>query len=250
MKLLGMIISLSLVVLVVHLREVRSVKFQEVISVVEQRRQELSEHQFIKTIKNESIPLEKRMSFVPYWTFYAMTAADILDSWIRIDNPKTKLEERINAFVEEDNFHYNFFLNDVEKVLGYTLDRFGSYAAVLRHIWGDDSKAVRQLQYSWAACAKKYDDPMVVLATFEAIEAGLKDSFEAAYNYFYKPDSEDEGLKSLKYFGRAHVELEMNHTVTAWFKDGEQPYRPLADYEVSEETLQHSLEVVKEIMDR
>lgn len=68
MKLLGMIISLSLVVLVVHLREVRSVKFQEVISVVEQRRQELSEHQFIKTIKNESIPLEKRMSFVPYWT--------------------------------------------------------------------------------------------------------------------------------------------------------------------------------------
>ena len=43
--------------------------------------------------------------------------------------------------MEEDNFHYNFFLNDVEKVLGYTLDRFGSYAAVLRHIWGDDSKA-------------------------------------------------------------------------------------------------------------
>lgn len=250
MKLLGMIIALSLVVLVVYLREVRSIKFQEVISVLEQRRQEISEHQFIKMMKNESIPLEKRMSFVPYWTFYAMMFADILDSWIRIDNPKTELEERINAFVEEDDFHYNFFLNDVEKVLGYTLDRFGSYAAVLRHIWGDESKAVRQLQYSWIACAKKYDDPMVVLATFEAMEAGLKDFFEAGYKYFYKPDNEDEGLKSLQYLGRAHVELEINHTVTAWFKDGEQPYRPLADYEVSKETLQHSLEVVKEIMDR
>ena len=57
MKLLGMIIALSLVVLVVHLREVRSSKFQEVISVLEQRRQEISEHQFIKMMKNESIPL-------------------------------------------------------------------------------------------------------------------------------------------------------------------------------------------------
>ena len=134
-------------------------------------------------------------------------------------------------------------------VMNYSFNDIGSYSAILRHIWGDDSKAVRQLLYSWAALAKKYDDPMIVLCTFEVIEAGLKDVFENSYASIYKPGQEG-GLKELKYWGQTHVELEMNHTVTSWFKEGEQPFRPLADYEVTEETKTRALEVVKELFER
>ena len=101
------------------------VKFQEVINVIQEKRLELSEHKFFEFLRDESIPERRRMTFVPYWTFYSLTAADILDSWIRIPEPKNDLERRINAFIGEDNFHYNFFLHDVETVLGYSVDKFG-----------------------------------------------------------------------------------------------------------------------------
>ena len=219
-------------------------RFQEVIDVIEEKRMELSHHELFKFLADESIPASKRIQFAPYWTYFALAAADVLDSWIRIPNPQTDLERRVNVFIDEDNFHYNLFLHDVENVLGYTPSRFGSYGAILRHLWGDDSKAVRMLIYAWGSGAKKSKDPMVALASFEAVEAGLKDLFEVTYDKIFKGKN---GYPDLKYFGQAHVELEMNHTVTSWFKEGDEPFRPLANYEISEETKRLSLEVAEDM---
>lgn len=218
--------------------------FKEVIDVIEEKREELSHHELFKYLADESIPSAKRMQFVPYWTYFALAAADVLDSWIRIPNPQTELERRVNVFIDEDNFHYNLFIHDVETVLGYTPSRFGSYGAILRHLWGDDSKAVRMLIYAWGSGVKKSSDPMVALASFEAVEAGLKDIFETTFNKIFKGK---DGFPDLKYFGQAHVDLEVNHTQTSWFKEGENPFRPLANYEITKETKQIALEVVEDM---
>ena len=215
--------------------------FQEVMDVIEEKQVDLSQHDFFKYLADDSIPASKRIQFVPYWSYFALAAADVLDSWIRIPNPQTDLERRVNVFIDEDNFHYNLFLHDVETVLGYTPSRFGSYGAILRHLWGDDSKAVRMLIYAWGSGAKKSKDPMVALATFEAVEAGLKDLFEVTYDKIFNGK---DGYPDLKYFGQTHVELEVNHTVTSWFKEGDEPFRPLANYEISKETKEFCLEVV------
>ena len=159
--------------------------FKEVIDVIEEKRIELSHHELFKYLADESIPARKRIQFAPYWTYFSLGAADVLDSWTRIPNPQTELERRVNVFIDEDNFHYNLFLHDIENVLGYTPSRFGSYGAILRHIWGDDSKAVRMLIYAWGSGAKKSKDPLVALASFEAVEAGLKDFFEVTYKKIF-----------------------------------------------------------------
>lgn len=218
--------------------------FKEVIDVIEEKREELSRHDLFKYVADESIPAVKRMQFVPYWTYFALAAADVLDSWIRIPNPQTELERRVNVFIDEDNFHYNLFIHDVENVLGYTPKRFGSYGAIMRHLWGDDSKAIRMLIFAWASGAKKSEDPMVALATFEAVEAGLKDLFETTFNKVFKGK---DGFPDLKYFGQEHVDLEVNHTQTSWFKEGDNPDRPLANYEISKETKQFALEAVEDM---
>ena len=215
--------------------------FQEVIDVIEERKEELSQHKLFKYMADESIPAKRRMQFVPYWTYFAVSAADLTDAWIRIPDPQTELERRVNVWIDEDNFHYNFFLHDVENVLGYTLDRFGSFGAVLRHLWGDDSKAVRMLIYAWGSGVKKSKDPLVILASFEAMEAGLQHLFEVTYNKISK------GKNDFEYFGQTHVELEAGHTVASWSEDGDQPYRPLAIYEVTEETKKLCLEVVEDL---
>lgn len=224
-----------------------AVKYQEVIDVISARREIISKHPFFAYLADESISPERRLQFMPYWTYYAMGFADILDSWIRIENPKNELEERVNAFANEDNFHYNFFLHDVEKVLGYTLERYGSYEAVVRQLWSDETKTVRQYYYEWASQVKKYDDPIVTLTTFETSEAGLKDIFEVAFTHVHLPE---DGLKELKYFGLEHVALEVNHSVTAWFAGGETPFRPLADIEITEEQRDNCIAVANALMDR
>ena len=222
-------------------------KFSDIISTISEKRDIISEHRFFKMLADPSLPYERRMSFIPYWSYFAMSFADILDSWLYIENPKNELEERVNTFVGEDDFHYNLFLHDVEVVLGYTQERFSSYSAVLRHTWSDETKAVRQLMYTWIACTRKYDDPLITLASFETIEAGLKDIFEVTFSSIYMPE---DGLKDLKYFGLTHVELEVNHTQTAWFREGDSPFRPLGELDVSPLQWKQAMEMVDEIFDR
>ena len=218
--------------------------FQEVLDVIEEKRVVMSQHKFFKYLSDESVPAAKRMQFVPYFGYFAIAGADLLDTWFRIPNPTTELERRVNIFIEEDNFHYNLFLYDMEDVLGYTNSRFGSYGAVMRHLFGDDSKAVRMLVYTWGAVPTKSKDPIVSLASFEAVEACLKHLFENAMQHvFYGQD----GLPDLKYFGQTHVDFEKNHTLTSWFKEDDVPFRPLATQEMSEESKRVSLEVVDEL---
>lgn len=223
-------------------------KFSTVISAIADKRAEISQHQFFKMLADSSLAPQKRMSFIPYWTYFAMTFADLLDTWLYIENPQNELEERINTFVGEDNFHYNLFLHDVEEVFGYTPDCFGSYTAVMRHIWGDETRNLRRLMYTWAHCAKKYNDPLVTLATFEAIEAGLKDIFEVTFTHLYLKGGDK--LNNMKYFGLTHVELEINHTQTAWFREGDTPVRPLGELDISPLQKEQVMEVVDQIFDQ
>ena len=142
---------------------------------------------------------------------------------------------------------FHFFLHDVEKVLGYTLDRYGSYAAVMRHVWGDDTRAVREYIYGWLDCVNRYKDPVVTLATFEAVEMTLKPIFTTIYKYVYLPEG---GLKGLEYFGQKHVELEANHSQFSWFRDEGTPFLPIGDLEITVEQRAHGLEVAYEIYER
>ena len=167
--------------------EPKKLLFSDLTSAIKEHQEKLSHHPFFKMLGDESIPLRQRASFTPYWVFFALSFADVLDTWIYIPNPQSELEERINIFVREDNFHYNFFLQDMQ-TLGYTMDRFGSLDGMLRHVWSDESRAVREFIYTWAHYAKRFNDPLVTLATFEAIEAGLQDLFETTANKLSFPE--------------------------------------------------------------
>ena len=221
--------------------------FGEITSQLDSKVEELFQQPFFVRLSDESIPIRRRMTFIPYWTYFAMGFADACDTWFAIEYPENELEERVNVYIAEDSFHYNFFLNDVEKVLGYTLDRFGSYAAVLRHVWGDDTRAVREYIYGWLDCVNRYKDPVVTLATFEAVEMTLKPIFTTIYKCMYLPDN---GLKDLEYFGQKHVQLEANHSQFSWFNDEGTPVLPIGDLEITVEQRERGLEVANEIYER
>ena len=247
MKGITTITALSLALLVASIGAEDTASFREITADLDEKVKELFQHPFFIRLADDSIPIRRRATFVPYWTFFSMGFADVVDTWFSIPNPQNELEERINLYVAEDNFHYNFFLHDVEKVFGYTLDRYGSYAAVLRHIWGDDSRAVREYIYGWIECVNRYRDPIITLATFEAVEMTLKPIFDTMYTAMYLPEN---GLKDLEYFGQKHVELEANHSQFNWFNQGVTPFLPIEELDITVQQRDRALEVSQEIYER
>ena len=211
-------------------------KFSDITSVIAERKEELGKHKFFEMLKDTSLSYEKKMSFIPYLIFYTMSFADLLDSWMHVPNPTTDMDEFINTFIDEDDYHYNFYLEDTA-VLGYNIERFGSYRAVIRHIWSDETKAIRQLVYNWVLYAKKFDDPLIVLVTMESFEAGVNDLFVKVCENVHRPK---DGIKSLKYFGDYHVALESNHSEAA----SDEPQK-IDNLDVSAIQYEHAMEVVQ-----
>ena len=221
-------------------------KFSDILSVIDEKRESLSQHRLFEFMRDEALPWEKRLSFAPYLLYLTMTFADVCDTLLYVPNPTTELERRINTFISDDDFHYNFYLNDIT-ALGYTLDRFGSLPGVLRHIWGDESRAIRQLMYTWISIVKKYDDPLITFVTIESLEAAGKDFFETAYKIRNPDDSQE-----LQYFGTNHAELEGNHSQTAWTREEDISIdnRPLGKFDVLPVQLAQAMEIVDDIFER
>ena len=236
-----------------------ALRYHQVLDHIEERRNELSKHPLFSFLADESIAPERRMQFAPYWTFFSMQAADIFTYWIRYENPRNPLEKRVNGLIKEDNFHYNLLFYDL-KALGYTIDRYGTFEAVIRHLWSDKTHSIRQFYYYWAALTVMYrDDPIVTLTVFEAGEASISELLGTVY----KNISSEGGLTELKYFGKEHVQLEMSHNMTAaaWFgKESpeenfeaevkEEEEGDLAGIEITEDQKELYIKVADDTLDR
>ena len=193
-------------------------RFVEVIEVIEKKRKLMFEtNPFFKTLVNNSISLEERMHFVPYMLFFSCGGPDIITLLMRSEKENKHLnfiEKKINAFINEDNFHYNYYLKDLE-MLGYTIEKFGSVNAVIRHVFSEEAIPVRKLVYSLGNYSRQHLDPLLRLTLCELIEAGLFDLFTTIYQKIIK--QHNSPFAHLHYFGDTHVHLEVNHTVTSWF---------------------------------
>ena len=244
MKAYLLFLSVTVILLLLTpVENAETILYQEIAADIEKKTETLRQHPLLDFIMNDnSIPAQRRISFAPYLSFLAMSFADILDSWILFPNPQNELEKRINRHIEEDDFHYNLFLHDIEGVLGLSLDDFGSYSAVMRHLWGDDSRAIRQYIYGWLDCMARHNDPILTLTSLEALEAGSLVLFESTSKLVRQESSE---LKELKYFGQVHLRLEKNHS-----RYEEEATILLEQIEITREQREHALQITKELFER
>ena len=220
--------------------------YQEIVTDMEEKSETLRKHPLLDFIKDDTIPARRRISFAPYLSYIAMSFADILDTWLLVEEPRNELEERINKHITEDDYHYNLFLHDVESVLGLSLDDFGSYSGVMRHLWGDDSRAIRRYIYGWVDCVARYNDPIITLTTLEAMEAGAQALIGTTSQLVHRADS---GLQDLMYLGQVHVDLEKNHSQFVWFNE-EASVPPLGHLQITREQRDRAIQITEEMFER
>lgn len=224
--------------------------FSDVVAMIDKKRQSMFDNNpLFKTLASDKISYEKRLSFIPYMLFFSCGCPDVITLIMRSDKPTnelTPIEQKINAFVNEDNFHYNFYLKDFE-TLGYTFQAFGSSSAVIRHVYSEESIAVRKLVYAISYYCHQHYDPLIRLTVTEILEGGLYDLFTSIYTHIIKKD--DSPFANLQYYGDTHVHLEQNHSVTGWFSGDQETVGKVAHITIPEHLAPMIMQTVDELMD-
>ena len=222
-------------------------QFSNIIDLIEKKRKIMFEtNPFFTTLMNESLSIEQRMLFAPYMVFFSCGGPDVITLLMYSEKDADNLnfiEKKINAFINEDNFHYNFYLKDLQ-AMGYTIEKFGSVNGVIRHVFSEESIPVRKLVYSLSYYSRQNLDSLVRLTLCELIEAGLFDLFVTVYKKIIKQNNSP--FAHLHYFGDTHVNLEMNHTVTSWFSGKESD---VSQIEISAQLFPVLIQAVEEVMD-
>lgn len=156
-------------------------------------------------LRDDNLPAPARLGFMPGLAFFIMAFAD-LNRYVLRRIPATDAhQERVNAHTYEDDHHWPWFLEDLEK-LGWS--RLTTTTNALRALWSEETHHSRLLMYELCAILAGCDSAER-LAVIEAIEETGNVLF-ALTTRIAATVREQAGIE-LRYMGDFHFALESGH---------------------------------------
>lgn len=207
---------------------------KEVLEFIEQKKQEFAHLPFFQYMQDKSISPLQRMAWVPCATPLVMGFADMNKYVFRRNNSEDKIQQLINKHTYEDDYHWEWFLQDVEN-LGF--DKWQKFSDSLKFLWGKDTIKTRLL---WQKIALNLyqADSIVILAAIKAEEATW--DIVSSITVDITNDIEKMTNQKYYYFGKTHLEAESNHVI-----DTDETQKFLERIELTEEQKQKSINVVE-----
>lgn len=181
---------------------------EEVLVLIEKEKQEFAQLRFFRFLQDESIELKQRLAWVPCFAPLAMSFGDLWKYVFRKEPADSIVQEIINKHTYEDEYHYKWFPEDIEK-LGFESSH--SFSNSLNFLWGEETKKTR-----WVCQQIAIDtfsaDPVIVLVAIEAIEA------IASLTFFHTTQITQRLQKATgqnyPYFGDEHFSADDGHTTS------------------------------------
>ncbi|VEI18974.1 Uncharacterised protein [Serratia plymuthica] len=113
-------------------------------AMIENKKELFSNHEFFSYVRNTSLPLEERLSFLPHMSYFIMSFGDINKYVLPFPTPKDTLEEAINTHAKEDSTHWPWFLADLQRL---HMDKNSPLTHTLQYLWSEEMSASRKLVY-------------------------------------------------------------------------------------------------------
>jgi hypothetical protein len=180
---------------------------QEVLNYIEELRKRYERHDFfVQLLANKSLPGEKRLAWAPSVVPFIMGYSDLNKYVFRKDEGDAEIDHLqvlLNAHTHEEDFHWQWMLNDLAK-LG--ADSRMPLSEAARVLWGADFKHSRRLCLELAALASG-SPTYVVFAMVETIEAVSITIFEHCQGITVQDGQECE------FFGTKHYNAEASHSI-------------------------------------
>lgn len=213
-------------------------KMKDILALIKDRQQVYSKSPLFKFMQDESIHPAKRLAFAPCAAPFIMSFADLCIYVLRQEPTNDKIQAILNQHTYEDDFHWQWFLEDLEK-LGFnnSLQLNDS----LKFLWGEETKASRLLTYQLYQYIAQ-SEPIEKLVVLEAMEAA-SDVFMS----FTRPVTTQLQLitnQEYKYFGERHFDAENNHNAHS-----SDVNKFIANIYISEKTRQKSIDLVNQVFE-
>ncbi|AOJ10965.1 hypothetical protein [Burkholderia mayonis] len=156
-------------------------------------------------LRDECLPPRVRLGFMPGFAFFVMAFGDLNRYMLRKEPAGDVHQARVNAHTREDDHHWPWFLEDLDK-LGW--NRATTMTGALRALWSEDTHRCRLLMYELCAIVDAADG-VERLAIVEAIEETGNVLF--ALTTCLAAEVQAETGRELRYMGADHFALETGH---------------------------------------
>ena len=213
-------------------------KMKNILALIEEKQQAYSQLPFFQFLQDESIHPIKRLSFAPCAAPFIMSFADLNKYVLRQEPTNDKIQAILNQHSYEDDFHWQWFLEDLE-TLGFNCSLQLNDA--LRFLWSEETQTSRLLTHELYQYIAQ-SEPIEKLVALEAIEATsdvlvsvtkqVSDELKSIINQEYK------------YFGDCHFDAENNHNA---YSDDMRKF--LENIYISEKTQQKSLDLIDKVFE-
>jgi hypothetical protein len=179
---------------------------KEVLALVEKRKQEFAQLPFFRFMQDKSIDPRQRLAWAPCVAPFAIGFGQLNRFDFRKEPTDEPIQKLINRHTYEDDHHWVWFLEDLEK-LG--LNHLMKFSDAMRFYWGEETYKTRQVCHQIALYTFR-SEPVVVLAAIEAIEA--TGNVALAVTAQVAQELEQITRQKYRYFGEDHFCVETGHT--------------------------------------
>ncbi len=207
---------------------------QAILQLIEQKNQEYAQHPFFQYLADPEIDPYQKLSFAPVIAPLALEFGELCNRVFKQEPTTDPLQAMVNQHAEEEHFHWQWLIEDLEK-LG--IDYSMRFSDALKFIWSKHTRVARSMYYRFERYTEG-DDPILKLVAIEVAEVTANVFFRATRPIALQLQATTG--QELRYFGMCHNQVENTHTLH--MPDSMEILRNL---EVSEETFQRSLEVVE-----
>jgi thioredoxin reductase len=209
---------------------------RHILAMIERKKQGFSKLPLFEFMRDSAIDPLHRLAFAPCATQFVMNFAD-LNRYVFRDEPTTDpIQSIINKHTYEDDHHWHWFLEDLEK-LG--LNPQESVTETLKSLWSDESRVSRQVSSELYRLTFK-GSPVRKLAAIEATEATGNAMLAATSQIIRELTSDTQ--QEYRYFGSGHLIVDTGHTYCS-----SESKRIIENIRLSESEERDYLQVVDEI---
>ncbi|MDJ0572190.1 MAG: hypothetical protein QNJ53_24540 [Pleurocapsa sp. MO_192.B19] len=178
---------------------------KDILALIAEKQQTYSQLPFFQFLQDDSIHPIKRLAFAPCASPFIMSFTDLCKYILRQEPTNDKIQAILNQHTYEDDFHWQCFLEDMEK-LGFNCSL--QFNDALRFLWSEETKASRLLSYELYKYIAQ-SEPIEKLVILEAIEATANVCLSLTKQITDKLQLSNS--QEYKFFGDYHLNLENTH---------------------------------------
>ncbi len=182
---------------------------KEVLELIEEKKQEFANLPFFEFLQDKSIDPRQRLIWVPCFAHVSMSFAELNKCVLRQEPTDNLVQKVINQHTYEDDSHWIWFLEDIEK-LGFN-NKF-NFVDTIKFFWGEPIQKTRQLPYQLFSLCASFHDPVLRLVIIEAVEGTA--NVGLALTAIVAQELEKNTGKNYLYLNNNHFNVETSHKIS------------------------------------